>query len=87
MQGHGPGAIPAQANGLGIWPASTKGLKARSIGRPLGFTVGSSVEESVPDVAFIVLNPVFLEKGAVFVLKAARPMVLLLVVDVVEQGF
>jgi len=40
---------------------------------------------SVPDIAFVVFDAVFLEEVAVFVLKGPRAVVLLLGVDVMEQ--
>ena len=43
------------------------------------------VFESVQDIAFVVFDSVFREKGAVFILKGARAVVFLLVVDVMEQ--
>lgn len=50
-----------------------KGLKARPT--------------SIPHIPLIILNPVFVEKCPVLILKRLCPVMLLLVVDVVTQGF
>ena len=54
--------------------------------RPIPTGRLSGLCKSIPDIAFIVFDSVFLEEGAVFVLEGARLVVLLLGVDVVEQS-
>jgi hypothetical protein len=83
-QANDPISIPGArwvSRGVEIRPR----VRGARLGRPERRSMPHGV--SVPNIAFVIVDPVFLEEVAVFVLKGARPVVFRLGVDVTEQRF